>query len=82
MLPESLLCIVLSYALDQWGRAIHYWGDRRLNIDNNSSKRAIKLIVMGRNAWLFSKTANGANASATLYSIIVAAEANGLVPND
>ncbi|MFB1035721.1 MAG: transposase [Sinobacterium sp.] len=50
VLPDSLLGIVLSYALDQWGRAIHYWGDRRLNIDNNSSKRAIKLIVMGRSA--------------------------------
>ncbi len=37
---------------------------------------------MGRKAWLFSQTANGANASATLYSIVETAKANGLVPYD
>jgi hypothetical protein len=37
---------------------------------------------MGREAWLFSQTANGANASATLYSIIETAKANDLVPYD
>jgi transposase len=31
---------------------------------------------------LFSNTASGANASATLYSIIETAKANGLVPYD
>jgi transposase len=37
---------------------------------------------MGRRAWLFSQTARGANASATLYSIVQSAKANGLVPYD
>jgi transposase len=37
---------------------------------------------MGRKVWLFSQTANGANASATLYSIVETAKANGLVPYD
>ena len=37
---------------------------------------------MGRKAFLFSKTARGANASATLYSIVQTAKANGLVPYD
>ena len=32
--------------------------------------------------WLFSQTANGAHASAVLYSIIETAKANGLVPFD
>ena len=50
--------------------------------DNNRSERAIKPFVMGRRAWLFSQTANGANASATLYSIVESAKANGLVPYD
>jgi transposase len=34
------------------------------------SERAIKPFVLGRKACLFSQTVNGANASATLYSII------------
>ncbi|AGH46378.1 transposase domain-containing protein [Paraglaciecola psychrophila] len=35
---------------------------------------------MGRKALLLSQTANGTNASATIYSIIETAKANGLVP--
>jgi transposase len=34
--------------------------------------------VIGRKNWLFSQTAKGAKASATLYSIIETAKANGL----
>lgn len=82
VLPESLLGKALNYALNQWDKAIRYCDDGRLDIDNNRSERAIKPFVMGRKAWLFSQTANGANASATLYSIIETAKANGLVPYD
>jgi transposase len=82
VLPESLLGKALNYALNQWARAIRYCDDGRLDIDNNRSERAIKPFVMGRKAWLFSQTANGANASATLYSIIETTKANGLVPYD
>ena len=50
--------------------------------NNNRAERAIKPFVIGRKNWLFSKTANGAQASATLYSMIETAKANGLVPYD
>jgi transposase len=82
VLPESLLGKALNYALNQWEKAIRYCDDGRLDIDNNRSERAIKPFVMGRKVWLFSQTANGANASATLYSIVETAKANGLVPYD
>jgi len=82
VLPESLLGKALNYALNQWDKTIRYCDDGRLDIDNNRSERAIKPFVMGRKAWLFSQTANGANASATLYSIIETAKVNGLVPYD
>jgi transposase len=82
VLPESLLGKALNYALNQWEKAIRYCDDGRLDIDNNRCERAIKPFVMGRKAFLFSKTAKGANASATLYSIVQTAIANGLVPYD
>jgi len=82
VLPESLLGKALNYALNQWDKAIRYVDDGRLDIDNNRSERAIKPFVVGRKSWLFSKTANGANASATLYSIVETAKANGLIPYD
>jgi transposase len=82
VLPESLLGKALKYALNQWEKAFRYCDDGRLDIDNNRSESAIKPFVMGRKFWLFSQTTNGANASATLYSIVETAKANGLVPYD
>jgi len=38
--------------------------------------------VIGRKNWLFSQTANGAHASATLYGIVETAKVNGLIPFD
>jgi transposase len=40
----------------------------------------LAFFVMGRKAWMFSQTANGAKASAVLYSIVETAKANGLTP--
>ena len=47
-------------------------------IDNNRAENAIRPFAVGRKNWLFSNTANGAMCSAALYSIIAAAQANGI----
>ena len=67
---------------NQWSKLMCYVDDGRLSIDNNRAERAIKPFVIGRKNWLFSQTANGAQASAILYSIVETAKANGLVPFD
>jgi transposase len=82
VLPKSALGKAISYSLNQWPKLIRYIEDGNLNIDNNRAERAIKPFVIGRKNWLFSNTASGANASATLYSLIETAKANGLVPFD
>ena len=82
VLPKTKLGEAITYCLNQWGKLQRYTLDGRLNIDNNRAERAIKPFVIGRKAWLFSQTANGAHASAVLYSIIGTAKANGLVPFD
>jgi transposase len=79
---KTALGMALAYALNQWPKLIRYIDDGNLSIDNNRAERAIKPFVIGRKNWLFSNTANGANASATLYSIVETAKANGLVPCD
>ena len=53
--------------------------DGSLEIDNNGAERAIKPFVIGRKNWLFSNTSKGAKSSATIYSIIETAKANGLI---
>ncbi|WP_367227198.1 transposase [Shewanella sp.] len=72
----------VTYSLNQWQNLTRYLENGRLNIDNNRAERAIKPFVIGGKNWLFSNTANGANASAMLYSMIETAKANGLVPFD
>ena len=47
-------------------------------IDNNRVENAIRPFAVGRKNWLFSNTANGANASAAIYSVVATAQANGL----
>ncbi len=80
--PKSALGKAITYCLNQWSKLIRYTDDGHLNIDNNRAERAIKPFVIGRKNWLFANTANGAKASATLYSIIETAKANDLMPFD
>lgn len=80
--PKTALGKAIAYSLNQWSKLIRYNDNGNLTIDNNRAERAIKPFVIGRKNWLFSNTANGAKASATLYSIIETAKANGLRPFD
>jgi hypothetical protein len=82
ILPESLLGKAINYAINQWSKFIRYIEDGRIDIDNNRSERAIKPFVIGRKGWLMSQTANGANTSAVLYSLIETAKACGIKPYD
>jgi len=80
--PKSKLGEAISYSINQFDKFQRYLEDGRLSIDNNRAERAIKPFVIGRKAWLFSNTCNGAHASAILYSIVETAKANGLVVHD
>ena len=80
--PKSALGKAITYTLNQWQKLNCYTNDGNLNIDNNRAERAIKPFVIGRKNWLFANTANGARASAILYSIIETAKANDLIPFD
>ena len=53
-----------------------------LDIDNNACKRAIRPFVIGRKNWLFMGNVKGAQAAATIYSVIETAKANGLNPSN
>lgn len=82
LVGKTKLAEAATYLANQWHKLTTYLDDGHLNIDNNRAERAIKPFVIGRKNWLFSQTANGAQASANLYSIIETAKANGLVPFD
>ena len=82
VLSKTKLGEAITYLNNQWHKLIRYLENGLLNIDNNRAERVIKPFVIGRKSWLFSQTANGAHASAVLYSIIESAKTNGLIPFD
>lgn len=82
VIAKNDLSDAIQYCLNQWEKLQRYTLDGRLSIDNNRSERAIKSFVTGRKSWLFSQTANGAQSSAVLFSMVESAKANGLTPYD
>ena len=80
VLPKSALGQAIGYVRNQWTRLHTFLEDGRLEIDNNRCERAVKPFVIGRKNWLFSNTPKGANASASIYSIVETAKENGLRP--
>jgi transposase len=78
--PKSLLGKAIQYALNQWDRLVVYLEAGFLKPDNNVAENAIRPFVLGRKNWLFAGAPKGAHASATMFSLIETAKANGLEP--
>jgi transposase len=77
---DSLTGKAMTYLSNQWEKLNIYCSNGELNISNILAENAIRPFVIGRKAWLFSDTPAGARASATHYSLIETAKANGLEP--
>ena len=70
----------MYYTLNQWETLIRYCENGDLRISNILAENAIRPLAIGRRNWLFSDTPRGAQGSATCYSLIESAKANGLEP--
>jgi hypothetical protein len=79
-LPRSTFGAAVGYACNQKPWLMNIFLDGRLAISNNLAEAGIRPFTIGRNNWLFSYSAKGAAASATAYSLVETAKANGLVP--
>jgi transposase len=66
--------------LGNWEKLIRYLDAWYITPDNNGVENAIRPFVLGRKNWLFANTPRGACASASLYSLVETAKANGLEP--
>ena len=78
--PKTLYGAALTYAVNQESWLMNVFLDGRLELSNNRAERAIRPLAVGRRNWLFCFTSRGAAASASLYSIVETAKANGLKP--
>jgi len=85
-ISKAVLLILLIFSILSWAimlnKLIVYIEDGRLRPDNNRVENAIRPFVVGRKNWLFAGSPDGARASATFFSLIETARANGLEPYD
>ena len=66
------------YARNQKPYAETYLQDGRCSLSNNPSENSIRPFTVGRKNWLFCDTPGGAQASATVYTMVEMAKAHGL----
>lgn len=78
--PGGLLGKAINYTLNQWRSLIAYIETGWIRPDNNLIENNIRPFAVGRKNWLFSGHPRGAEASATLYSLVITAKENGLDP--
>jgi transposase len=77
---SSPLGNALHYFVIQYDELTAFLSNGRYEIDNGWCERTIKKFAIGRNAWLFCDTVEGAHASAMLYSCALTAKLNGKDP--
>ncbi|SPF41594.1 hypothetical protein SBDP1_350002 [Syntrophobacter sp. SbD1] len=78
--PQVLLGKALSYALSRWSKLICYLENGHITPDNNAAENAMRPFVVGRKNWLFTGIPSGADAAATIYSLIETAKACRIEP--
>jgi len=70
----------VKYALNHEEKLRRFLDDPMIPIDNGFCERAIKPFATARRNWLFSYSIAGADAAATLFSLVETAKANGAHP--
>ena len=78
--PKSKTGEALQYILNQEKYLMVFLENGDVPIDNSASERAIRTFCLGKKNWMFHNTANGASASALVYSISETAKLNNLRP--
>lgn len=77
-LPGSHLETAVKYVMNRKDQLSIFIDNPEVAIDNNRAERAVKPFVMARKNFLFADTELGAEASATVFSIIETAKMNNL----
>ena len=67
---ESHLLKAINYTLNHWEGLILFLENIRIPLTNNEAERTIRHSVIGRKNFYGSRTINGADVTATLYTVI------------
>lgn len=77
---SSPLGNAMNYFIAEYPELRAFLADGRYEMDNGWLERVIRKFAIGRNAWLFCDTVEGAHASSLLYSLTLTAKLNGKDP--
>ena len=78
--PKGKTAKGLNYVINQEQYLKIFLTNGDVPIDNSASERAIRTFCLGKKNWMFHNSANGAQASAMIYSISETAKLNNLKP--
>ena len=78
--PDSVLGKALGYALRQRTRLTVFLDRGDVPMHNNLSELMLRQLVVGRKNWLFARSEGGAEAAATLYTLIGSCLLQGIDP--
>jgi transposase len=79
-LPGEGIVSAANYCLKFWAELTLFLKDLSLPLSNNDAERAMRHIVMGRKNFNGSKTINGADTAASIYTVIESCKKVGLQP--
>jgi transposase len=72
----------IQYSLNQWKGLTHFLNDLTVPLTNNDAERALRHLVVGRKNFLGSKTINGADTAAALYTVIESCKKSSVRPTE
>jgi len=81
-LPGDGIVAGANYSLKRWKELTLFLRDLTVPLDNNYAELALRHIVMGRKNFAGSKTIDGADVAATLYTVIESCKKVGLDPRE
>jgi transposase len=79
-LPKSKYGQAIAYVLNRPAEMRRYTEDGRLEIDNNTSERTLRLCAIGRKNWMFLGSDQGGETAAILFSILANAKRYQIEP--
>jgi transposase len=79
-LPKSQYGKALGYALNHWDKLCRFTEDGRLEIDNNTSERTLRLCAIGRKNWMFVGSDRGGESAAICFSVLAGAKRHRIEP--
>jgi transposase len=80
VLPKSPIGKAIEYTLSRIETLKIYTTNSALQIDNNLTENAIRLVALGRKNYLFADSHQAAQHSAIFYSLFATCKANNINP--